>query len=679
MSQDPYKYFRIEARELSDQLSRTILDLERRPGVEGVAKLLRAAHTLKGAARVVRQREIADAVHALEELMSPYRGRTEALPPAVIDGALRLLDEVARRIAALGALEGGAAPPTVKPDAGDAAFPPAAEMAEIDVILAGSAETQAQAAILRHELETLERGMHLAELLTLKLGSSSARTFDARAARRQHQAADELKRVLAGVGRGFATAVERIERESAQVRAAAEWLRLAPVGALFVGLERAARDAAQELGKRVTFAASGADIRLEPGVLAALQDALVQIVRNGVAHGIEAPDRRAAAGKPPEGRITLVVRHRGTRVTIACADDGRGVDLEAVRRAAEKKGLLAGGAGAAELLSILLGGGISTSETVTEIAGRGVGMDVVREALAKLHGEIAVRTQEGAGTTIELTAPLSLAAVSGLGLSGGGISATIPAAAVRKALRLAPGAVQESTAGAFIEHDGRRVPFTPLEYALGGVDQGAQVARAWSAVLIECDAGEAAVGADRLLGLGGIVMRPLSPLTRAGRIVAGASLDAEGNPRLLLDPDALVRCARRPRARFEVRPPPRAVVLVVDDSLTTRMLEKAVLEAAGYEVEVAASAEEGLEMAFTRRHALILVDVELPGMDGFELVRRLGADARTRGIPAILVTSRSSTEDLRRGEEAGARHYIVKSEFDQAGFLQRIRELIASS
>jgi two-component system chemotaxis sensor kinase CheA len=186
-----------------------------------------------------------------------------------------------------------------------------------------------------------------------------------------------------------------------------------------------------------------------------------------------------------------------------------------------------------------------------------------------------------------------------------------------------------------------------------------------------------AVGVDRFLGTSSIVMRPLPAAMAADPIVAGASLDAEGNPQLVLDPNELVAAAERGRGAAlggsTARPAP---ILVIDDSLTTRMLEKSILESAGYEVEIAVSAEEALSKACDGRYSLFLVDVEMPGMDGFEFVETTRADPTLRSIPAILVTSRNAPEDRRRGEQAGARAYIVKGEFDQGKLLQTIRSLI---
>jgi two-component system chemotaxis sensor kinase CheA len=196
-------------------------------------------------------------------------------------------------------------------------------------------------------------------------------------------------------------------------------------------------------------------------------------------------------------------------------------------------------------------------------------------------------------------------------------------------------------------------------------------------VIVQGASGVAAFGVDRMLGAASIVFRPLPEIARSAAVIAGASLDAEGNPQLVLDCDSLVAGAQRLGASA-VEPAVRgAPILIVDDSLTTRMLEQSILESAGFEVDVAASAEEGLEVARKLPHALFLVDVEMPGMDGFTFVERTRADPDLRGTPAIMVTSRDYPEDRQRAKDVGAQGYIVKGEFDQTDFLDQVRRLTA--
>jgi two-component system chemotaxis sensor kinase CheA len=679
MGQDPYKYFRIEARELVDQLGKTLLELERGPSADLVAQLLRGAHTLKGAARVVRQREIADRAHALEEALGPLRSPSAPMPPGTIDACLALVDDMSARVTALDvpAVSEAVAPSRTAPEEPARALH--ADVAEMDDLLDGVTELHAQLAPARRALGSLERAQRLAELIAGQLavprGQGQGRGGDAQT----RLLAEELGALLASVDRTLSVGVEQIDREMTEVRRVAEQLRLMPARGIFGVLERTTRDAAQALGRPVTFEAHGGDVRLDSHVLGVVQGALMQVARNAIAHGIEPPAQRAAAGKPRAGRFTIDVTRRGRLVAFSGRDDGRGVDLEAVRAAAQKSGLPSSEAralGSAVLLGGLMKGGLSTSASVTEVSGRGIGLDVVRETAARLGGEVFVHTKPGEGTTVELVVPVSVASVLGLVVGAAGVTATIPLDAVVRTLRIAATAVTRSAEGETVVHEGAAIPFLPLSRVLSSRHVSSREPRAWSAVIVRGAGGVAVIGVDRLLGTATVVLRPLPELAPAAAVVAGASLDAEGSPQLVLDPDALVSAARERSPLPRDAAAPRAPILVIDDSLTTRMLERSILESAGYEVDVAASGEEGLEKARQRRYGLFLVDIEMPGIDGFTFVERTRADATLRSIPAILVSSRSSPEDFRRGEEVGALAYMVKSEFDQGALLQRIREQV---
>lgn len=474
--------------------------------------------------------------------------------------------------------------------------------------------------------------------------------------------------------------VDQIDRELREVRSAAERLQLVPASALFTLLERAARDAAQTVGREVVFEAVGGDIRIDSRVLGIVQSALVQVIRNAVAHGIEPPADRRAAGKPSEGRVVLSVARRGTKVSFACTDDGGGVDLAAVRRIAQRQGLLSAAVeklGSEELLRLLLTGGISTSGAVTEVSGRGVGLDVVREAAERLDGDVAVRTAAGKGTTIELTVSISLASFQGLLVEAAGATMVLPLDAVGETMRVLPEAVVQTSNGRSILHAGGNIPFVPLARAIGtSPHQGDSAGGPWTAVVVKGLSTAACLTVDRILGTDTVVLRPLPVLAPAVNGIAGAALDVDGTPRLVLEPDGIVASAQRVSLEGNVGEKTLPSILVIDDSLTTRMLEQSILESAGYHVDLASSGEEGLDRARAGRYALFLVDVEMPGMDGFTFIERAGSDPALRDIPSILVTSRSSRDDRRRGQEAGARAFIIKSEFDQGVLLECIRRLV---
>jgi two-component system chemotaxis sensor kinase CheA len=628
MTDDPLRYFRIEARELAEEMGRDVLRLEAAPAPDLVPRLLRLAHTLKGAARVVKQGEIAEQAHAIEEALMPFRDRPGAMPKSDIDALLRRVDAVAARVAALDGPKPHDAAPV--PQSGTDGTPDIAraDMAELDALYDSIVEAGRQLRSLR--------------------GSFAASTD------------------LGGL--------DRAEREIAQALDAAAKLRLVPAEAGVAALTRTARDVAQSLGKEATFTATGGDIRIEARVLGALRGALIQLVRNAVAHGVEPPAERTRRGKPEAGRVTLDIVRRGARVAFICGDDGGGIDLDAVRRVARERGAAAHAIAqldAEGLVELLLKGGLSTAAGVNQLAGRGIGLDVVREAAARLGGEIEVETEAGKGTRVALIVPVSLSTLEALLFDAGGAVAALPLQSVRRTSRLAP----EDGASDTIQHDGAAIPLTPIDALLPRAPGTAGGTPPRVVVVVAGETANAAIAVERLLGVATLVVQPLPDTARADPMVFGAALDAEGVPLLVLDPERLVAAVRAAPSVAAAASPVRSPILVVDDSLTTRMLEQSILESAGFEVDVAVSAEDALGKAARRRYGLFLVDVEMPGMDGFAFVETTRADANFRTIPALLVSSRNGEEDRRRAGAAGASGYIVKGEFDQSRFVDTVRRL----
>ncbi|MFG1996897.1 response regulator [Actinoplanes sp. NPDC048988] len=690
---DPLRYFRIEAAELVDQISAGVLDLDQQPGTEVVARLLRYAHTLKGAARVVKQPEIAEQAHAFEEVLVPHRDDASPLPADEMRELLRLNDEIASRVASLQGQNPGsevrgveAAPAQETPPPPDPAAPPPepaetapaperAVTADLDELLDAIGEANSRIAPLRdgsRTLATLHRRVETLgdRLRTGRIGGDDAVTRGSV----QRLAAD-----LGALGRRLVDAVDQVERELDEVRGRAEGLRLVPAGTIFTALRRAVRDAADADGKRVHFHATGADVRMGPQLLNQVSGAFLHVVRNAVVHGVEPEPLRLAAGKPAEGSVTVHVERRGRWAEFRCTDDGRGFDLDALRRTAVDRGLLSPGADSdpRTLIDLVLHGGISTSPAVTDVAGRGIGMDVVRDVADQLGGSVSIDNRPGLGATVLLVVPLTLLSMNGLLVEAGEHTVTMPLDAVRRCVRLSAEQTSVAIDTGRLAHEGRVVPFLPLCRAL---HRESELTGTGVAIVLSADGETAAIGVDRLAGTTTLVARPLPDLAPAAPVIGSVSIDLDGNPRLVLDPHGLVAQARQvgptaggPATDTTGRQLP---ILVVDDSLTTRMLERSILESAGYEVDLAASGEEGLEKARSREYGLILSDIDMPGIDGFTFVAETRADPTLARVPAILVSSRATAEDRRRGTEAGASAYVVKGEFNQEELLSHIRRLI---
>lgn len=704
---DLHRYFRVEAAELIEQLGRGVLELSRgEANVAGIAALFRYAHTLKGAARVVKQLPMAEHAHAIEDVLTPYRTSGGPLPREAADAILGRVDALGE---ALRALSGGAPPaPAASPVAaapaavalttpaaatarGHAAVPELplevgmslrTDAAEIDAVLEGLLAAQVEIQSLRDGSKSFDELRRHVELLSQTL-AAPRRAQPERlltALQRAQRVTEELAAGLRRVDRALLPGVERLARELAQTHGAAERLRLVPASSIFVALERAARAAARELGKAVRFAAIGGEIKLEPRVLALAQSALGHVVRNSLVHGIESAAERRAAGKPADGTIRLSVQREGRTVSFSCEDDGQGLDVAAVKRELERQGRsveeLAGAdvePGGA-LLRELLRGGVSTAAGVTELAGRGVGLDVLRDAAEQLGGTVKLSTERRRYFRVELRLPLTVAAFEGVAVECEGRGVAIPLEHVLRSTRFPRQEVARGGAGESIIHEGKVIPFAPLARALGGAARPPPAN--WSALVVRGRSGTVAVGVDRLLGARELVLRPLPSAVRASRVVAGATLDALGNPELVLDADGLVQALQQPVARQEPARRERRPILIVDDSLTTRMLEQSILESAGYEVDLATSGEEGLLKARGRRYGMFLVDVEMPGIDGFTFIERAGRDPLLANVPAVLVSSRNRPEDFLRGKAVGARGYIVKDSFDQRQLLGLIQGLL---
>lgn len=668
---DPYKYFRIEGAELLERLRGATLSLEQRPTAEAMREVLRITHTLKGAAGVVRLTEIAERAHAIEDLLQPYRDRAESSPREVIDDVLAATDAIEACLR----------------DLAPTAEPAAAERRSED---RRSADDNRGALILQTPVEDLEALIHsLSEAAVAadgmkqtgqglrELREAAGKARDRCPAGSSAAAAAEATVALAGrLLSEHEARVGRVQRELDEAREGAQKLRLMSASSVFGELERRARDLARRSGKQVRMVTSGGGQLLEAQVLSEIRGALIHMVTNAVVHGIEEPEARRAAGKPLPGVIRLDVKRRERALRFAVTDDGRGLDLEKIRERLIGLGRREADQPLTEetALELCFENGFSTSSSANLNSGRGVGLDAIRGSISRLEGRIEARALPQGGMRFEVSVPMSMSAVKVLMVEDAG-PAALPFACVRAVCSLdreqlvASGADRVS-----MSYGEQAIPFCPLAELL---ERSCEARRRWVAIVIQSGERLVGLGVERLGKVRLLSVRPLPAVVGRAPLVSGAGFDVEGRPLLLLEPVALAEAiAEGARPSLLSPPPPPSPILVIDDSLTTRMLEKTILEAKGYEVGLASSAEQGLEMARAGRYALFLVDVEMPGMNGFEFVEQVGADPALKDIPAVLMTTRKAPEDIQRGLEAGARAYLIKSEFDDAALLSTIRSLI---
>lgn len=456
-------------------------------------------------------------------------------------------------------------------------------------------------------------------------------------------------------------------------------IRMLPLSSVFAKFPRAVRDLAQSHGKDVELVVEGEDTPLDLRVIQSIEPPLVQLLRNAVAHGIETAAQRREAGKPEGGTIRVSARQDGARVVLSVEDDGRGLDPEALKTNAIRQGLLT--AAQAESLSdreapyLICLRGFSTAQTVEGAAGRGVGMDVVRATVEECKGEIEIDSVLGERTTFHIHLPLSLAVTSVLLVRAGGQTFCIPTLSIEMVRMIEPEDVQH-VAGRPVVKEGRRsVPLARLATVLGlPSDQGALDGSAAPAVFLTHARQRTALLVEELIGQQEIVIKTLAPVLHNTPNVAGATILGTGQVVVVLHAGDLVSnalsllgktvpfIARTPAAAVEHR---HKTVMVVEDALTTREMVKQVLEAAGYDVEVAVHGRDALDKASQRPFDLFLVDLQMPVMDGFELLGALRSSAEHGTTPVVILSSLASEEHRRRGLELGADAHLSKAEFSQ--------------
>lgn len=484
-------------------------------------------------------------------------------------------------------------------------------------------------------------------------------------------------------------------------------LRLVPVESLFDPFPRMVRDLAAASGKRIRLYQVGWQTEVDREVLERVKDPVMHLLRNAVDHGIEPEAERVAAGKAPTGTITLEASQREGGITIEVRDDGRGVDPAAVLRAA-----LAAGIPKADLVdptdgdavsALLLRAGVSTAHDVTDVSGRGVGLDVVKEQVARLGGRVRIVSEVGRGTTVSLGLPLTVLMAHVLLIRVADRTFGLPIGMIQRCLRLTPDLATDVAGRPALRLADATIPIIALHDLLGvadaetpGTDHGSAVA-----VLVADADRRVALIVDRVVDERHLVVNglgPLVPIRTEDRLVAGATLVNENEVVLILDGPSVVsraltaarggrRTTRGVRivgdaaddtegVRRTAEEPRQISVLVVDDSITTRTLEQSILAAAGFRV---ATAEDGMRgLAAARREAfdVIVADVEMPSLDGVEMTRRLKGDPATRDIPIILLTALETPEQQMAGLSAGADAYLLKSGFDQEQLIAAIRGLV---
>jgi len=466
--------------------------------------------------------------------------------------------------------------------------------------------------------------------------------------------------------------------------------RMQPIATIFDAFPRMVRDLAREQGKEIKFLLEGQKTEMDRSVIQQIRPPLVHLLRNAIDHGLETPEERINAGKPSQGSITLTASQQGGNILIAIADDGRGIDAAKLRQTAIRRGLLSPEAAAnlsdREALWLIFLSGFSTSNIITDISGRGVGMDVVRQVVEQMHGMIDLQTTVGIGTVLQITLPLTVATTPALFLEARGQLFAIPTTNVLRILRLHPEQIKRAEGKQVIVIDDHPLVVLPLAQFLG-LEMPAISPPKESAYLSAIIVGSAelrlALLVDALAGSQEVVIKNLPwPFNRV-RYVSGATIMGNGQVITILNVGEIIRHASR--SQLNLSPISQAVhlsqpktirILVADDSITTRTLEKNILEAAGYQVDVAVDGDQAWTKLTSKPYDLLVSDVDMPNMNGFQLTSHVRQDYKLKHLPVILVTSLGSATDKQQGIEAGADAYIVKGAFDQNHLLLTVQQLV---
>ncbi len=770
--------FSMEAETQTALLNDGLLTLERDPqNADSLEALMRAAHSLKGAARIVQLSAAERVAHVMEDcFVAAQEGRivlssdhievllqgvdmltrigqaasTDAAQVADLDTALGAVVAAIAGITAPGAMPRSPAPPPQKtpslsvPDEPVSGLMPVPSQSK-PVPVRGepmSAQNVLSPAQSRPELaaptpqEAADSGRMVrvtAENLNRLMGLAGESLVESRwlepfanalrqLKRSQLELADVVERLresLSGLDvpegvAGDATAARRkvdecrhmlsdrlIELElfarrsenlSDRLYREAIASRMRPFEDGVQGFPRMVRDIARRLGKKVAFEIIGRATEVDRDILERLEAPLSHLLRNAIDHGIEAPEERLAVGKPEEGTIRLEATHMGGMLSITVSDDGRGVDVEQLRQKIVSKQLttaeMATSLPEAELMEFLFLPAFSTKESVTEISGRGVGLDVVRDMAQEVGGTVRVVSEPGKGMSFYLQLPLTLSVLRTLLVEIAGEPYGFPLARIDRALMLPKDDIDVVAARQYFTMDGRHIGLVSAHQVLEIRESTAQ--NDILPVIVVSDRLNCyGLVVDRFLGESDLVVQPLDP--RLGKVpdISAAALMEDGSPILIVDVEDMVRSVdnllfgrrlrRVGRAVSAIAGPTRKRILVVDDSLTVREVERQLLANHGYEVEVAVDGMDGWNAVRVGQYDLVITDLDMPRMSGFELVSQIKDDSHLRALPVMIVSYKGSEEDRNRGLEAGANYYLAKSSFHDETLLQAVVDLIGEA
>jgi len=709
--------FLADATDLFERIQTLVLDDLGRAGsqTKAVRELCRCFHTLKGASGSVGLTELADRIHHLEDRLEAAASDTSAVPIDALHETLTYLEHVLdilqkdwRSLPITGGA--GSQPQPVQPVN---EFPPPTPMKSEPEAISGwpgsGAAAHANEGWIRVSCERIDELMDLvSELITRRgLWASQAETMKefaatARLGRNRLMASiDRLRDLpvsrdtgpvesmeadgpgmvvrlveqaedlaaLAETARAAADPVaddaDALARVSLRLWDALQAVRVVSVRGLFHRLARVAREAARVEGHPIEIVTIGEDAGLDRSVQDKAFEPLLHAVRNAVSHGIEPVHERVRVGKPPLGRVTLEARREGYTLVLKVEDDGRGLNYAAIEEKGRRLGLLQPGEEPTpeRLNALVFQPGFSTRSEANKIAGRGVGMDVITQEVARLHGAVTLASDPGKGTTLTIRLPARLALEQAMVMRVEGRPFALPLASIEQTQQLVPTDLEGKGAGATVRLRDGRVRLLDARRVLG-LPAASPLARP-KLLVVRSEGESLALLVDAIDGPRELVIKPIGPLLTGHPVIAGTSLSTAGELILVLDPFGLVHHnlaaadAARPAVR-EAKPSRPATVLVVDDAISVRRAARRHLSALGLETDEAGDGVEALRKVRSGSYRLLLVDLEIPRMDGFELLAELGRSGMSTATPVVVITTRSDPKTLRRVLDLGAKALLAK-------------------
>jgi len=731
--------FRVEAQEHVQAMATGVLELEKTPAPNAQRRLVetvfRAAHSLKGSARAVDFTEIESLCQSLESTFAAWK-RQESWPTRdALDSVHRTLEAVSAALAMPGPLrEPALAPDRSSSETARALSVPAEA---VSAVPAKAEKTFSPADTVRITVAKLDaRLLEAEEMLTAKL-TTGQRAEDLRTlanrfgawrkewaavepeAHALRQAIDRpapgtagrppagLARVLEFLDRnldhldaleGHVAALSRAADQDRQVIGKlvddlleeSKRLLLLPFATLAASFPKLVRDLCRDQGKEADLAVRGEEVEIDKRILEEMKAPLIHLLRNCVDHGIEAPEERRRLGKPSRGTITLAASQvNGSNVKLLVSDDGAGIDADKVRASAVEHGVLSADAarqlGDAEAQRLIFEADVTTSPMITRLSGRGLGLAIVREKAEKLGGTVSVESQSRQGTHFSIVLPSTLATFRGILIETAQRLFVVPTIHVERVARVSTDEVETVEGRDTVSISGRAVALVRLADVLElPRAKSDDEARAATLVLVLGTGDQRiAFAVDAARDEQEVLVKSLrAPLSRV-RNIAGATVLGSGQVAPILNVSDLLKSARKAggavvRAAAGARPAQAAAhpVLVVEDSITSRMLIKSILESAGYKVKTAVDGMEAFTLLRAEPFDLVVSDVEMPRLNGFDLTAKIRADKKLAELPVVLVTALETREDRERGIDVGANAYIVKSNFDQRHLLDVVRRLV---